>query len=298
MRPSGLSSLHPPASPGLVLKRALRSAAGPVRAQLSAAPERQERVWWLEGRRAVSPQGSPGWGCFKLPGSGCLSTRCGEGAVLGGALPLGKAPAAPGPLQALRLGDRCPRARHRPWAGHGSGGQTLLEICWPVRASSPLPLQPQGAPVWSSDVRGDRGPHSGHPGSSGHHWGPGILCWSTEPRAWNLGLPGPAQGRNSGSLAPRWGVGRQQSPALGPCAGAGWRCFSAWSPASLTLTLLPALLLPPSQASRGITPSPPACVTARSSSSPSTPWRPHPCTRLAVAPTTTSRSPTKTSSPV
>lgn len=46
--PSRLSSLHPPASRGLVLKRALRSSAGPVRAQLSAAPARQERVWWLE----------------------------------------------------------------------------------------------------------------------------------------------------------------------------------------------------------------------------------------------------------
>lgn len=44
-------------------------------------------------------------------------------------------------------------------------------------------------------------------------------------------------------------------------------------------------------------PSPPACATERSSSSPSTPWRPRRCTRPAAAPTTTTnRSPTRTSS--
>ena len=60
----------------------------------------------------------------------------------------------------------------------------------------------------------------------------------------------------------------------------------------------PFLFASPPQASRGITRSHPACVTERSSSSLSTPWHPRPCTRLAAAPTTTSRSPTKTSSPV
>lgn len=102
----------------------------------------------------------------------------GEGAVLQGALPLEKTPATPGPLQALGLGSGYPSTRHRPWAGRGRGGQTPLEVCWSMAAPSPLPLQPQEAPAQS-----ERGPHSGHPGSRGHCWGPGIFCWSTEPRA-------------------------------------------------------------------------------------------------------------------
>lgn len=52
------------------------------------------------------------------------------------------------------------------------------------------------------------------------------------------------------------------------------------------------------QASRGTTPSRPACVTVRSLCSLSTPWRPRPCTQRPPAPTTTSRSPTRTSSRV
>lgn len=48
----------------------------------------------------------------------------------------------------------------------------------------------------------------------------------------------------------------------------------------------------------GTIPSLRACATVRSSSSPSTPWRPRPCTRRAAAPTTTTNKwPTRTSSP-
>lgn len=85
----------------------------------------------------------------------------------------------------------------------------------------------------------------------------------------------------------RWGEDRE-GRALAP---------GQWAALLLHLELY---LVPvtPSQASLGITPSRPACVTERSLSSLSTPWRPPPCTLLAAAPTTTSRSPTKTSSPV
>lgn len=160
-----------------------------------------------------------------------------------------------------------------------------------------LPLPSASGNPWPGlGVQGRMGPGGGSCRKQGS-----VLGWfpGPQPRIWNpVSLGWPHRGRGSRDAA----GGRRVMRPL--CAGAGLGSRVAvvqglvhpelWPHANSSVPTFCRLAL---QASRGITPSRPACVTGRSSSSPSTPWRPHPCTRPAGAPTITSRSPTKTSSP-
>lgn len=175
--PPGTLLRHPPASLGLVLERAWRSYAGPVRAQLSATQGRQEPAWRLEGHP------SAGIALLQTPGSGCLSSPRGrgQGALLQGALPLEKPPVVYQGLAAFGVGRRVPQ--HRAQA---------LGWPWRWRPGCPCGLLARGGPLTPSPVAsgspspglgdgGGGGPGLRHPGSSGCPWGPGIFCWSTEP---------------------------------------------------------------------------------------------------------------------
>lgn len=140
---------------------------------------------------------------------------------------------------------------------------------------------------------------------SGQGRGPGSSGCSREQEqslvSWDLSLgrtargPGGTEGQELGESVCGQAE-RGEGRALRPVGG-GQLCFSSLNSGLWHLLFtFPPLLSPPSKASRGITRSHPACVTERSLSSLSTPWRPRPCTPPAAAPTTTSRSPTKTSS--
>lgn len=235
--------------------------------------------------------GWPCLGCFKLLGSGCPG-----GPVLQGGLP-GKKPPSPlcwprascpqrPPLAALRppqplsLGSGCPGAR--PPAREVEAARALREVCRPIGASTPpLPFRHRKPPSPASVSKAGAGPGRGCSREQGC-----VRVFQDLP----LGRtsPGPSQGweLTRGLCAWGWREGMIGTPSPELC---GQSCFSILNSGPLS---------PPSQASLGITRSHPACVTERSLSSLSTPWRPPPCTRPAAAPTTTSRSPTKTSNPV
>ena len=163
----------------------------------------------------------------------------------------------------------------------GGGGHETLPA-GPPRPLSPLLWWPPEAPGLELSAQGQRGLRHGRSGA-------GRLAASRD-------LP-TEKPRDVG----RRPVGEASGPGLQPGRPAPrprptGRPASCLDLGTLTLDRPPSCRLAP-QASRGIIRSRPACVTERSSSSLSTPWRPRPCTRPAAAPTTTSRSPTRTSSP-
>lgn len=234
-----------------------------------------------------SPWGSPSLGCYRVPG-----LQLAQDPGLQGAFPLEKPPFAP-ELAPVSL-DGCSRtsavfggwkvaARRQAKASGcpGGGGHETLPA-GPPRPLSPLLWWPPEAPGLELSAQGQRGLRRGRSGA-------GRLAASRD-------LP-TEKPRDVG----RRPVGEASGPGLQPGRPAPrprptGRPASCLDLGTLTLDRPPSCRLAP-QASRGIIRSRPACVTERSSSSLSTPWRPRPCTRPAAAPTTTSRSPTRTSSP-